>query len=268
MRIRTIKPEFYQSEALGRVPREDRLLAAALITWADDKGYFVTLPAVIAGSLFPFDEDGKAFVSAGLKSLHAIGFIELFEGNVGHLPGFQRNQRINRPSESRLQPKALVPLKFSEPSVSPHGALSEPSPTEGKGREGNGMDLGGEANSTKADEPSAPSPQEQLRQVWNDHRGPKLSEWRRSKHRDVPSRERLKDRPLGEWPAVVRRIAASAFCTGTNDRGWKADPDWLLKPGTAVKVLEGKYDGNGAVDLSGDWRSRVDHTKNFFEGIE
>jgi hypothetical protein len=40
----------------------------------------------------------------------------------------------------------------------------------------------------------------------------------------------------------VKRIASSAFCTGTNDRGWRATPDWLLRPDTAAKVLEGKYD--------------------------
>lgn len=124
------------------------------------------------------------------------------------------------------------------------------------------------APNTEHQEEKAPAAQEQLRQTWNDHRGPKLPEWRHSKHRDTPARERLKERPLAEWVVVVQRIAASAFCTGANDRGWKADPDWLLRPGTATKVLEGKYDGTARVSLDGDWRGRVDHSQDFFAGVD
>lgn len=139
MRIRTIKPEFYQSPDLGRVSREFRHLAAALISWADDEGYFRSHPALVAGSLFPFDADGKEFVEAGLPKLAEVGFIQLFEGGVGFLPTFSQHQRINRPTASRLKPKALIPLD----SVSTHGVLSEPSPTEGKGRDlGREKDLG------------------------------------------------------------------------------------------------------------------------------
>lgn len=45
------------------------------------------------------------------------------------------------------------------------------------------------------------------------------------------------------WEGIIDRVAASAFCTGKNDRGWKADIDWILKnSGNYTKVLEGKYD--------------------------
>jgi len=42
---------------------------------------------------------------------------------------------------------------------------------------------------------------------------------------------------------VFARIQGSAFCRGTNDRGWVADLGWVISsPDVAVKVLEGKYD--------------------------
>lgn len=45
------------------------------------------------------------------------------------------------------------------------------------------------------------------------------------------------------WREIIDRLSASNFCTGTNDRGWRADVDWLLKNSTnGAKVLEGKYD--------------------------
>ena len=45
---------------------------------------------------------------------------------------------------------------------------------------------------------------------------------------------------------AFRRAQASSFCTGQNDRHWKADFDWLLNENNLVKVLEGKYDNPAA----------------------
>lgn len=44
------------------------------------------------------------------------------------------------------------------------------------------------------------------------------------------------------WREALDRAAKSSFCRGQNDRGWKADVDWFLKPDSVVKLLEGKYD--------------------------
>ena len=49
------------------------------------------------------------------------------------------------------------------------------------------------------------------------------------------------------WAEIVQRLATSPFCTGTNDRAWKADFDFLIKPDTQHRVLEGKYDGKLSV---------------------
>lgn len=45
---------------------------------------------------------------------------------------------------------------------------------------------------------------------------------------------------------AFRKAQASSFCTGQNDRHWKADFDWLLNESNLVKVLEGKYDNPAA----------------------
>ncbi len=47
---------------------------------------------------------------------------------------------------------------------------------------------------------------------------------------------------LDEWRAYCQRIADSPFLTGNNDRGWKAEIDWVLKPANLAKIVEGKYD--------------------------
>lgn len=45
-------------------------------------------------------------------------------------------------------------------------------------------------------------------------------------------------------PAIyeaICRVGESAFCCGDNDRGWKADFDFILQPKSFVKLLEGHY---------------------------
>lgn len=99
---------------------------------------------------------------------------------------------------------------------------------------------------------------DELRATWNLNKHPDMPEWRETgPDRRRTAKARLKERPLHEWLDVVQRIAASGFCRGLNDRGWRADPEWLLRPGTATKVLEGRYDDRAAVPKSRDWRSAV-----------
>jgi hypothetical protein len=54
---------------------------------------------------------------------------------------------------------------------------------------------------------------------------------------------RLKDSFWEEnWKEAIDRIAASDFCLGKNDRKWRATFDFLLKPETVTKTMEGQYD--------------------------
>lgn len=49
---------------------------------------------------------------------------------------------------------------------------------------------------------------------------------------------------IENWRAAVDGVAGSAFLSGENERGWKADFDWFVNnDNNYVKVLEGKYVG-------------------------
>ena len=50
-------------------------------------------------------------------------------------------------------------------------------------------------------------------------------------------------RDLESWRNYFDYVGACAFLNGFNDRSWKADFDFLIRPDTAVKCQEGKYDG-------------------------
>lgn len=96
-------------------------------------------------------------------------------------------------------------------------------------------------------EPAVPAvPEEEagaFQDLWNQDAHPALPRWNEmSAGREKKAKARLKEKPLAVWAEVIARINASAFLRGETERGWKAGPDWLLKPDTATKVLEGQYD--------------------------
>lgn len=43
------------------------------------------------------------------------------------------------------------------------------------------------------------------------------------------------------WDAFFQQAASQPFLLGDNQRGWKADFEWLMKQGNFWKVVEGKY---------------------------
>ncbi len=93
--------------------------------------------------------------------------------------------------------------------------------------------------------PCPSSPSKDLFNLWNESvEGTSLSKATKfSSTRQKKCTARLNERSLDEWAAIFRRIADTPFLCGQNDRGWKADFDWIISnDDNAAKVLEGKYD--------------------------
>jgi hypothetical protein len=88
-----------------------------------------------------------------------------------------------------------------------------------------------------------------LAELWNEAAAPQLPRVlsvNPGSIRGKSTAERWKERPdPAHWRQVIERINQSNFCTGNNGRGWIADFDFLIRPDTATKVLEGKYDNRG-----------------------
>ena len=54
---------------------------------------------------------------------------------------------------------------------------------------------------------------------------------------------RLREYPhLDDWQRAFAAIERSGFLRGENDRGWRADFDFLLQPKSFTKLIEGAYD--------------------------
>jgi hypothetical protein len=52
---------------------------------------------------------------------------------------------------------------------------------------------------------------------------------------------RIREYDAEDWSTAMAAIYHSKFLCGENDRGWKADFDFLLQPKSFVKLLEGAY---------------------------
>jgi 5-methylcytosine-specific restriction endonuclease McrA len=99
-RIRTIKPEFPQSESMGRVSRDARLLFILLWTVADDEGRLRENPHVIRGALFPYEQDSVIpMITSWLDELANEGAITRHEGAI-HINDWDNLQSIDRPKSS------------------------------------------------------------------------------------------------------------------------------------------------------------------------
>lgn len=140
-RIRTIKPEFWKHEILSELPEPTHMLAAALLNYADDEGYFNANPNLIKAECSPLREPSVS-IQCSLSELSRIGYIEVSGGTDGRSYGrivkFSEHQKVNRPNPSKIKHLA----KFSESSVSPHGSITEdslPEKEKEKEKEGNGV---------------------------------------------------------------------------------------------------------------------------------
>lgn len=61
--------------------------------------------------------------------------------------------------------------------------------------------------------------------------------------RKISINKLLKELSLEEIEKAFKIINSSQFCTGQNDRSWKADFDFCIKPDRLTNALEGKYSG-------------------------
>ncbi|WP_416976997.1 hypothetical protein [Streptomyces sp. T028] len=106
-RIRTVKPEMFESESLAECSVTAMLTFIGLLTQADDSGRHRDHPAIIAGRLWALrPEHTAADVAQDLEELAAAGLICRYTGCDGrtwlHVVTWEQHQKINKPTASRV----------------------------------------------------------------------------------------------------------------------------------------------------------------------
>jgi hypothetical protein len=208
-------------DTAGRMAEFCQALYPLIVAHADDWGRldgstFHIKYAVDPTSPRPEKDFGKA-----LGFLVEVGLIDWYraEGReVVQVKDFERHQTgLHKRTDAASR-------KF--PENPGNSSLNEQNRTEPKRTEGKGTE-----------------PADALSRLWNEGTSadfPKVLELTDKRRKAAAAR--LAERTILEWGQIISQIDRSDFCRGANDRAWRADFDWLLRPDTAAKVLEGKYD--------------------------
>jgi hypothetical protein len=147
-RIRTIKPAFFTSLTIARCSHTARLTFIGLWTHCDDEGRCVDNTLLIKAAVWPLERTVKQ-VESDLDELAEEGLIDRYATESGRyleVRNWREHQKINRPTPSDLPPlngcesSLSTHGALSERAVSRHGALTEGSRQERKGREGKGRE--------------------------------------------------------------------------------------------------------------------------------
>lgn len=243
-RIRSIKPEFPQSESMGRVSRDARLLFVMLWPICDDHGRTRAASRMLASLLFPYDDDAPGLIDGWLNELEREGCISRYEANGSTflvVNNWLIHQRIDKPSKPQ----------FPDPHVTVANAR-EGSWLERKGKEGKGEDIlsSGDDGIPAEPKPKQPAiPYDDILAAYHDALPmlPAVRLLTDARRKKIKSRwHELAERQTPEyWRGFFAYAAKSDFLTGRNGKWTACNFDWLLEPSNHLKVAEGNYE-NGS----------------------
>lgn len=269
-RIRTIKPEFPQSESMGRVSRDARLLFVQLWTLCDDAGRTRASSRMLASLLYPYDDDAPSLIEGWLGELEREGCVRIYQadGNTYlECANWLKHQKIDKPSKSKIpsfDEGSLIVAKPREPSSGDQGPRTKDqgpgsgsedrdhgpaTPPAADATGARGADLLGDSAPPAKPEAKAAIDQQAV-DAWNalaeKHDLPKVQRLTDTRRRAL--RARLSEcGGLDGWTTALAKVAASSFLLGkTSRRGWRADFDFMLQQSSFTKVMEGAYDRNRA----------------------
>lgn len=107
MRIRTIRPEFYQSESVGSMTWKTRLVFINLWSYVEDNGVNLDNPRLFRGQCMPYDDSVLDDIEDAFAELEQCGSIIRYERDGKRLlfvPGFEKWQNIQRPGTCHYLP--------------------------------------------------------------------------------------------------------------------------------------------------------------------
>ena len=117
-RIRTIKPEFWESETIGTLSFGARLLFLACLNMADDEGLLRWNPSYLQSNAFVYDEVEHSQILEWMGELEN-GFVFPYQAGktnqkLAWIINFRNHQVINRPQPSKLPGPSIQNSKFRD----------------------------------------------------------------------------------------------------------------------------------------------------------
>jgi len=248
-RIRSIKPEFPQSESMGAISRDARLLFLQPMTIVDDEGRTRAPSRMLASLLYPYDDDAPALIDGWLSELEDQNCVlrYLVEGSTYlQICNWLKHQKIDRPTPSRLPAP-------NDPLANPRESSRTIDADLGSGPRI--VDLGSGPTLAPTVLVGTPSrPQVPFVEILETYHAllPELPQCvKLSEKRKGHIRQRWADDlpDLDSWREYFQIVRKSDFLMGripSHDTRppFRADLEWLVNASNIIKVIEGKYHVN------------------------
>lgn len=250
-RIRSIKPEFPQSESMGRVSRDARLAFIQMWTIADDSGRLRGNLRMLASLLFPYDDDAPGLIESWVAELAVEGCVVRYEAlgqSYIQILNWSAHQKIDKPSASKIP-------QFDEASR----GLVEASKTlpvgeEGKGEEGRGRELKALVPGGAGDESAEPAkiaakpdcPHQAIIELYHEMlpQCPRIRDWTPARQQHLRARwnEDPKRQNLDYWKRFFEYVASCDFLVGLSGKSpFFADLEWIVTSKNFTKIREERY---------------------------
>jgi hypothetical protein len=162
-RIRSIKPDFFTSETIARLPVSARLTFVGLWTHVDDNGVCRANELLIAAALYPLDGvEGIERTREDLRRLSGESLVTLYEHDAKRflwVTSWDEHQKVSHPGKSRYPRPDQTACKLvsweNEPIPEPRWKFSGESPEtlrpeQGAGSREQGVEQGSKPSSSDA----------------------------------------------------------------------------------------------------------------------
>lgn len=245
------------SDAFLEMPLSTQCLYFHLSMRADDDG-FVNNPKKIQKMLGASEDD--------LKLLVAKSFVLTFESGVIVIKHWRINNYIrnDRYHETAYQDeKSLLSLKENNAYTINSDIIGIPSGNQTVYQ----METEVRLDKDRLDKVRGveKTDYQQIVDLYNDTcvSFPRLKSLSDARKKAIKAR--LNTYTVDDFKEMFRKVEASDFLKGKNNRDWRATFDWIIKDSNMAKILDGNYDNAGGKDdrvQNTEWNPK---THNFFE---
>jgi len=228
-RKRMIDPNIWQSEDFGKLSNLAKVVFIGLFSLADDEGRGRANPMYLKSTLFPYNEKMRSTdVEVALSEISrnmSILFYSYNESNYYSLLSWNTFQKIDKPTESKIPAFEKDNQEFR--------LLFD----EGSTRTSRGVPPKRKEDNIKEKEEK----RKEIVDVYNSictnlSKIQKITD-KRKKSIDAFAKEFT----LDQFKEICEKANTTDFLIGKNDRGWKADFDFLMRIDKATAILEEKY---------------------------
>ena len=224
-----IDPNIWQSEDFGKLSNLAKVVFIGLFSLADDEGRGRANPMYLKSTLFPYNEKMRSTdVEVALSEISrnmSILFYSYNESNYYSLLSWNTFQKIDKPTESKIPAFEKDNQEFR--------LLFD----EGSARTSRGVPPKRKEDNIKEKEEK----RKEIVDVYNSictnlSKIQKVTD-KRKKSIDAFAKEFT----LEQFKEICEKTNTTDFLIGKNERGWKADFDFLMRIDKATAILEEKY---------------------------